>query len=94
MQLLRKNCLWLLLGCFLLNVCSQEAEAANRILFMSPFPAPSHWMWLKHFQNDLLERGHHVTSITNYRAKEKHSNLTEIIIEPKYDIPYYCKPNK
>lgn len=90
MQLLTKNSLLMFWSCFLLVLYSRKVDA-YRILFMSPFPAPSHWMWLEHFQNDLLRRGHHVTSLTNYPAKEKHSNLTEIIIHPKYDIPYYCK---
>ncbi|XP_017482517.1 PREDICTED: UDP-glucuronosyltransferase 2B13-like [Rhagoletis zephyria] len=64
-------------------------SAAFNILFMGPFPAPSHWMWLEHFLRDLLERGHHVTAVTNHRSKYPHENLTEIIIEPKFDIPYY-----
>ena len=64
---------------------------AYRILFMGPFPAPSHWMWLENFQNDLLHRGHQLTSINNHPAKHVHTNLTEIIIDPKFDIPFHCK---
>ncbi|XP_053958144.1 UDP-glucosyltransferase 2-like [Anastrepha ludens] len=57
-----------------------------RILFMGPFPAPSHWMWMEHFLKDLLRRGHQVTTLTNHPAKQPHPNLTEIIIDPKLDI--------
>ncbi|KAI8130126.1 hypothetical protein FF38_01733 [Lucilia cuprina] len=64
------------------------------ILFMGPFPAPSHWMWLEHFQKDLLKRGHHITSVNNHPTKTPHPNLTEIIIEPKFDIPkHFPKEN-
>ncbi|XP_073825818.1 UDP-glycosyltransferase family 301 member D1 [Musca autumnalis] len=69
---------------FLLDACD-----AYNILFMGPFPAPSHWMWLEHFQRDLLEKGHSVTSVNNHPTKHPHPNLTEIIIDPKFDIPYY-----
>ncbi|XP_030383885.1 UDP-glucuronosyltransferase 2C1 [Scaptodrosophila lebanonensis] len=64
------------------------SEAA-RILFMGPFPAPSHWMWLEHFQRDLLRRGHQVTSVNNHPTKKPHENLTEIIINPSFDIPFH-----
>ncbi|XP_011210092.2 UDP-glucosyltransferase 2 [Bactrocera dorsalis] len=57
-----------------------------RILFMGPFPAPSHWMWMEHFLKDLLQRGHQVTTLTNHPAKQAHPNLTEIIIDPKLNI--------
>lgn len=63
------------------------------ILFMGPFPAPSHWLWLEHFLRDLLQRGHHVTAVCNHPTTHPHPNLTEIIIDPKFDIPYYCKLN-
>lgn len=61
------------------------------ILFMGPFPAPSHWMWLENFVDGLLERGHHVTVVTNFKRKVPHENCTELIIDPPYDIPKYCK---
>lgn len=32
-----------------------------KILYMVPFPAPSHWMWLKHFAEEMLKRGHEVS---------------------------------
>ncbi|XP_017132690.1 UDP-glucosyltransferase 2 [Drosophila elegans] len=65
-----------------------------RILFMGPFPAPSHWLWLEHFQKDLLRQGHHVTSVNNHPTKQPHENLTEIIISPSFDIPkHFPKEN-
>ncbi|XP_037960919.1 UDP-glycosyltransferase UGT5-like [Teleopsis dalmanni] len=66
-----------------------ELVLGYNILFMGPFPAPSHWMWLEHFQRDLLKRGHHVTSVNNHPTKHPHANLTELILDPKFDIPYY-----
>ncbi|XP_067624755.1 UDP-glucosyltransferase 2-like isoform X2 [Eurosta solidaginis] len=78
---------WLLL-CLAALLLPLSSTAYN-VLFMGPFPAPSHWMWLEHFLRDLLRRGHHVTAITNHPTKYPHENLTEIIIDPKFDIPYY-----
>ncbi|XP_036328591.1 UDP-glucosyltransferase 2-like [Rhagoletis pomonella] len=60
--------------------------SSYRILFMGPFPAPSHWMWTEHFLKDLLRRGHQVTTLTNHPAKQTHPNLTDIIIDPKLNI--------
>ncbi|ETN60503.1 UDP-glucuronosyltransferase 2B28 [Anopheles darlingi] len=61
----------------------------GKVLFLVPFPAPSHWLWIEHFIKELLTRGHEVTAITNFAAKELHPNYTEILIDPPYDIPYY-----
>ncbi|XP_013100404.2 UDP-glycosyltransferase UGT5 isoform X1 [Stomoxys calcitrans] len=70
-------------------LCLANGAIGYNILFMGPFPAPSHWMWLEHFQKDLLERGHHITSVNNHPTKQPHPNLTEIIIDPMFDIPHY-----
>ncbi|XP_001988523.2 UDP-glycosyltransferase UGT5 [Drosophila grimshawi] len=89
MQLQSRSLLWL----FLL-VINGLGGNAYRILFMGPFPAPSHWMWLEHFQRDLLKRGHEVTSINNHPTKTPHENLTEIILNPTFDIPkHFPKKN-
>lgn len=41
---------------------------AYKILYMVPFPAPSHWMWLRHFSDQLLKRGHEVSGVEdNFR---------------------------
>lgn len=37
-----------------------------RILFLVPFPAPSHWLWLKHFSEELIKRGHEVNKCAYY----------------------------
>ncbi|XP_075152982.1 UDP-glycosyltransferase family 301 member D1 [Haematobia irritans] len=79
--------IWILKFCAILGITS-GANGYN-ILFMGPFPAPSHWMWLEHFQRDLLERGHHITTVNNHPTKYPHTNLTEIIIDPMFDIPKY-----
>lgn len=74
-------------------VCLSVASSAfgYNILFMGPFPAPSHWMWLESFVDGLLERGHHVTVVSNHKRKVPHENCTELIIDPPYDIPKYCE---
>ena len=84
--MLISKCLQYIVALSIFACCS-----GYNILFMGPFPAPSHWMWLEHFQRDLLRRGHHVTSVNNHPTKYPHPNLTEIIIDPKFDIPFYCK---
>uniref|UniRef100_A0A6B2EIL5 Putative udp-glucuronosyltransferase n=1 Tax=Phlebotomus kandelakii TaxID=1109342 RepID=A0A6B2EIL5_9DIPT len=76
-------------GIFLALFCLSGSGDALRILFMAPFPVPSHWFWLKSVVNGLLDRGHEVTAITNFRAKESHSNYTEIILDPPYDLLKY-----
>lgn len=86
MQLQSSSLLWY----GLLAVCGLGTDA-YRILFMGPFPAPSHWMWLEHFQRDLLQRGHQVTSLNNHPTKTPHENLTEIILNPIFDIPKHCE---
>lgn len=80
-----------LLAICLLASMGLGAADAYRILFMGPFPAPSHWLWLEHFQRDLLQRGHHVTSVNNHPTKMPHENLTEIILSPSFDIPKHCE---
>ncbi|XP_058818746.1 UDP-glycosyltransferase UGT5-like [Topomyia yanbarensis] len=61
----------------------------SKILVLVPFPAPSHWLWLEHFVQELLDREHEVTAITNFAASEQHPNYTEILIDPPFDMPYY-----
>lgn len=84
--MLKLKCLQYIMALSIFTHCN-----AYNILFMGPFPAPSHWMWLEHFQRNLLSRGHHITSVNNFPSKYPHPNLTEIIIKPKFDIPRYCK---
>uniref|UniRef100_A0A182PLS9 UDP-glycosyltransferases domain-containing protein n=1 Tax=Anopheles epiroticus TaxID=199890 RepID=A0A182PLS9_9DIPT len=78
-----------IIGCaFAFTALCPPAEG-GKILFLVPFPAPSHWLWIEHFVKELLSRGHEVTAITNFPAKEPHRNYTEVLIDPPYDIPYY-----
>uniref|UniRef100_A0A182KAS7 UDP-glycosyltransferases domain-containing protein n=1 Tax=Anopheles christyi TaxID=43041 RepID=A0A182KAS7_9DIPT len=78
-----------IIGCvFAFTALCPYAEC-GKILFLVPFPAPSHWLWIEHFVKELLSRGHEVTAISNFPAKEPHRNYTEILIDPPYDIPYY-----
>lgn len=65
--------------------------SAYRILFLAPFPVPSHWMWLEHFVQEMLHRGHQVTALTNFVTKSPHANYTELIIDPPYDLYPVCE---
>ncbi|XP_049301320.1 uncharacterized protein LOC125774984 [Anopheles funestus] len=78
-----------IVGCvFAFTALCPRAEC-GKILFLVPFPAPSHWLWIEHFVKELLSRGHEVTAITNFAMKDPHRNYTEVLIDPPYDIPYY-----
>ncbi|XP_065088491.1 UDP-glycosyltransferase UGT5-like [Ochlerotatus camptorhynchus] len=63
--------------------------SCSKILVLVPFPAPSHWLWLDHFVQEMLHRGHQVTAVTNFPSKTRNPNYTEILIDPPYDIPHY-----
>ncbi|XP_053673812.1 uncharacterized protein LOC128724073 [Anopheles nili] len=78
-----------LIGCVFAFTTYWSPGECSKVLFLVPFPAPSHWLWIEHFVKELLARGHEVTAITNFPAKEPHRNYTEILIDPPYDIPYY-----
>lgn len=62
-----------------------------KILGIFPFPILSHYLWVQHFLQELLNRGHELTIITNFKFKEPHPNLTEILIDPMFDVPKNCK---
>nr|XP_029709428.1 UDP-glucuronosyltransferase 1-9-like [Aedes albopictus] len=62
-----------------------------KILLISAFPGMSHWLTFEHVVNELLERGHEITAISNYRLKRQPSNHTlglyrEVLIEPVFDF--------
>uniref|UniRef100_A0A182R101 UDP-glucuronosyltransferase n=1 Tax=Anopheles farauti TaxID=69004 RepID=A0A182R101_9DIPT len=69
----------------LLAAYLQTSDGA-RILSVNVFPGRSHWMMISSILEELLDRGHEVTVITNYARKEPHPNLTEIVIAPVYDF--------
>uniref|UniRef100_A0A182RDT2 UDP-glucuronosyltransferase n=1 Tax=Anopheles funestus TaxID=62324 RepID=A0A182RDT2_ANOFN len=73
-------------GClFLLGSVLSSADG-YKILFLVPFPGPSHWLMLKHFIRELTERQHQVTCITAFPFGEKLQNYDEILIDPPYPI--------
>ncbi|ETN60500.1 glucosyl/glucuronosyl transferase [Anopheles darlingi] len=58
-----------------------------KILFLAPFPGPSHWLMMKHFISELAGRGHEVTCITAFQYGEPAPpNYTEVYIDPPYPI--------
>lgn len=64
----------------------------SNVLFLVPFPSPSHWILLQNFVKELVKRGHTVTSvvskpITNFRSP----NYTEILIDPPFDLDANCE---
>lgn len=63
------------------------------ILMVVTLPGPSHFLMFKVFIKEMIERGHHVTSITPYQYKEKLENYTEILIDPVWSYGDQCKCN-
>lgn len=61
--------------------------SGSRILFLAPFHAKSHWLFLQRFVSALLDRGHHVTCITStpYDGLNK-ANYTEILVDPPLNM--------
>ncbi|XP_065088496.1 UDP-glycosyltransferase UGT5-like [Ochlerotatus camptorhynchus] len=59
-----------------------------RILLVSSFPGMSHWLTFEHVVNELLERGHEITAITNYRLQNSNhtDRYREVLIEPMFDF--------
>lgn len=62
-----------------------------RILLVSTFPGKSHWLTFEHILGELLERGHEITTITNYPLKNSTRNsyadrYREVLIDPPYDF--------
>lgn len=63
-----------------------------KILFLVPFNAKSHWLFLENFVKALLERQHELTCITSISLTGTHPvNYTEILIEPALDFESICK---
>ncbi|XP_050101203.1 UDP-glucosyltransferase 2-like [Anopheles aquasalis] len=75
----------ILLGLALLAVLA--LSDGYKILFLAPFPGPSHWLMMKHFIRELADRGHEVTCITAFQYGEPAPpNYTEVLIDPPYPI--------
>ncbi|KAG4070679.1 hypothetical protein HA402_013599 [Bradysia odoriphaga] len=69
---------------FILFALQQNALASN-ILFLVPFPGPSHYVFIGNFVKELIARGHDVTAITNFKLNENSTRYNEILIDPQYD---------
>uniref|UniRef100_A0A182W6E0 Uncharacterized protein n=1 Tax=Anopheles minimus TaxID=112268 RepID=A0A182W6E0_9DIPT len=73
-------------GCLFLLAGVLSSADGYKILFLVPFPGPSHWLMLKHFIRELTERQHQVTCITSFTFGEKLQDYDEILIDPPYPI--------
>lgn len=61
--------------------------SGSQILFLAPFTAKSHWLYLQSFVKALLKRGHHVTCITSNPFEDQNKiNYTEILIDPPLNM--------
>lgn len=58
-----------------------------KILFLAPLNGMSHWLFMRHLVEALLNRQHEVTFITsNTWGDIKPPNYTEILIDPPFDV--------
>ncbi|XP_052866527.1 UDP-glucosyltransferase 2-like [Anopheles cruzii] len=72
---------------FILFFALVTVSDGHKILFLAPFPGPSHWLMMKHFIRALSERGHEVTAITAFPFGEPLPSLyNEVVIDPPYPI--------
>lgn len=70
--------------CVLLPATSVQG---HKILVIVPMHGKSHWNYMKVFIDELINRGHELTCITNISmGKHKPTNYTEILIDPPYEI--------
>lgn len=77
---------------FLVLCLSLSSVQCYNILFLSPFNAKSHWLFLENFVQALLKRQHEVTCITSNTLSGTHpSNYTEILIDPALDFESMSK---
>lgn len=64
----------------------------SKILFLVPFPGPSHWILLQNFAKELVNRGHEVTAIVNKPITNFQSaNYTEILIDKEFNFDAICE---
>lgn len=71
---------------------SLSSVQSYKILFLVPFNAKSHWLFLENFVKALLERQHEVTCVTSNSLTGTHlTNYTEILIEPALDFETISK---
>lgn len=78
-----KFCVFTFLCTFLLAASVE----GHKVLVIVPMHGISHWNYMKVFINELTDRGHEVTCITNIpMGKDKPVNYTEILIDPPLEI--------
>ncbi|XP_061400894.1 UDP-glycosyltransferase UGT4-like, partial [Musca vetustissima] len=70
---------------FLQFVGKQVCQTA-RILSIFGFEGPAQYAFLEPLLLKLAERGHYVTSITNFRQTAEHTNLRSIVIEENFQL--------
>lgn len=67
---------------------------AYNILVLAPFPYRGNWIFIESIIDNLLKKGHSVTTISPYKFRDfldyKSENLREYII-PEYPIENLCK---
>lgn len=63
---------------------------ALKILLIVPFSGPGHFHMFKEYINELVKRGHEVTSISAFEYGHRLSNYTEILIEPHWSFGDLC----
>lgn len=71
---------------------SLHIVGSYKILFLAPFNAKSHWLFLENFVKALLQRQHEVTCITSISLSgTQPANYTEVLIEPPLDFEAISK---
>lgn len=70
-----------LLICLLFLASGLHLLQAENVLLVFPIPTMSHHIVGEELAKALVKKGHHVTIITPFHAKEKPQNYTEVIIE-------------
>lgn len=81
------SALKLCLFAFLCMISWFNSVQGHKMLVIVPMYGKSHWIYMKVFINELINRGHEVTCITNFpMAKYKLDNYTEILIDPPFLI--------
>lgn len=75
----------------ILIYASQDANS-SKILIVTPFNGPSHWLMFQDFIAVLTSRGHEVTALTGIKYSKAHpANYTEVLIDPPFDLSSVCK---
>ncbi|XP_055640860.1 UDP-glucosyltransferase 2-like [Toxorhynchites rutilus septentrionalis] len=59
-----------------------------KILFVTSFPVKSHWLLFQHIIGELINRGHEITAITNYKLDVivDKNRYREVLIHPTFEF--------